>query len=96
MTFSLVARCAETGMFGVAVSSSSPAVGARCAYARAGVGAVASQNITDPQLGTRALALMETEGTKPKGRPAADDKRKAKSRAGSRTKPGGRDRKRQS
>lgn len=60
MTFSLVARCAETGMFGVAVSSSSPAVGARCAYARAGVGAVASQNITDPQLGTRALVLMET------------------------------------
>ncbi len=60
MTFSLVARCAETGMFGVAVSSSSPAVGARCAYARAGVGAVASQNITDPQLGTRALALMQT------------------------------------
>ena len=60
MTFSLVARCAETGMFGVAVSSSSPAVAARCAYAQAGVGAVASQNITDPRLGTRALALMET------------------------------------
>ncbi len=59
MTFSLVARCAETGMFGVAVSSSSPAVAARCAHAQAGVGAVASQNITDPQLGTRALTLME-------------------------------------
>jgi uncharacterized Ntn-hydrolase superfamily protein len=58
MTFSIVARCAETGMFGVAVSSSSPAVAARCAYARAGVGAVASQNITDPTLGTRALDLM--------------------------------------
>jgi len=58
MTFSLVARCAETGMFGVAVSSSSPAVAARCAYARAGIGAVASQNITDPRLGTRALELM--------------------------------------
>ena len=28
MTFSLVARCAETGMFGVAISSSSPAVAA--------------------------------------------------------------------
>ena len=42
MTFSVVARCPETGMFGVAVSSSSPAVAARCAYARAGVGAVAS------------------------------------------------------
>ena len=58
MTFSIVARCPESGMFGVAVSSSSPAVAARCAYARAGVGAVASQNITDPTLGKRALDLM--------------------------------------
>ena len=59
MTFSLVARCDETGMFGVAISSSSPAVAARCAYARAGVGAVASQNVTDPTLGPMALDLME-------------------------------------
>lgn len=59
MTFSLVARCAETGMFGLAISSSSPAVAARCAYARAGVGAVASQNVTDPTLGPLALDLME-------------------------------------
>ncbi|MCB2116295.1 MAG: DUF1028 domain-containing protein [Rhodobacteraceae bacterium] len=58
MTFSLVARCAETGMFGVAISSSSPAVAARCAYARAGVGAVASQNVTDPRLGPLTLDLM--------------------------------------
>ncbi len=58
MTFSIIARCAETGMFGVAVASSSPAVAARCAYAQAGVGAVASQNITDPRLGARALELM--------------------------------------
>lgn len=58
MTFSLVARCAETGMFGVAISSSSPAVAARCAYARAGVGAVASQNVTDPTLGPLCLDLM--------------------------------------
>ncbi|EBA06150.1 hypothetical protein SSE37_05827 [Sagittula stellata E-37] len=42
MTFSLVGRCAETGMFGIVISSSSPAVAARCSYARAGVGAVAS------------------------------------------------------
>lgn len=60
MTFSLVARCAETGMFGVAISSSSPAVAARCSYARAGVGAVASQNVTDPSLGPLALDLMQT------------------------------------
>lgn len=59
MTFSLVARCHETGMFGVAISSSSPAVAARCSYARAGVGAVASQNVTDPTLGPLALDLME-------------------------------------
>ena len=59
MTFSLVARCRETGMFGVAISSSSPAVAARCSYARAGVGAVASQNVTDPTLGPMALDLMQ-------------------------------------
>jgi uncharacterized Ntn-hydrolase superfamily protein len=58
MTFSLVARCVETGMFGVAISSSSPAVAARCSYARAGVGAVASQNVTDPTLGPIALDQM--------------------------------------
>ena len=58
MTFSIAARCAKTGMFGLAVSSSSPAVAARCAFARAGVGAVASQNITDPSLGDRCLDLM--------------------------------------
>lgn len=62
MTFSLVARCAETGMFGTAISSSSPAVAARCAFARAGVGAVASQNVTDPSLGPRTLDLMERGG----------------------------------
>ena len=59
MTFSLVARCEATGMFGVAISSSSPAVAARCSYARAGVGAVASQNITDPTLGPAVLDLMQ-------------------------------------
>ena len=58
MTFTLVARCERTGQLGLAVSSSSPAVAARCAYARAGVGAVASQNVTDPRLGPRALRLL--------------------------------------
>ena len=55
MTFSIVARCAKTGQFGMAVASSSPAVAARCAYARAGIGAAASQNVTDPRLGPAAL-----------------------------------------
>ncbi len=55
MTFSLVARCARTGQFGMVISSSSPAVAARCAHVRTGVGAVASQNITDPALGPLIL-----------------------------------------
>jgi uncharacterized Ntn-hydrolase superfamily protein len=58
MTFSLVARCSRTGMFGVVVTSSSPAVAARCAHARAGVGAVTTQNVTDPRLGPRLLDAM--------------------------------------
>ena len=40
MTFSIAARCSESGMFGMAISSSSPAVAARCTHARAGVGAM--------------------------------------------------------
>ncbi len=55
MTFSLLARCPETGAFGMVISSSSPAVAARCAHARAGVGVAATQNITDPALGPRLL-----------------------------------------
>lgn len=58
MTFSLVARCADTNMVGVAIASSSPAVAARCAHVRAGTGAVASQNITDPTLGPLALDVL--------------------------------------
>jgi uncharacterized Ntn-hydrolase superfamily protein len=55
MTFSIAARCVRTQMFGIAIASSSPAVAARCAHARAGAGAVATQNITDPSLGPRIL-----------------------------------------
>ena len=58
MTFSIAARCASTNMFGIAVSSSSPAVAARCAYAQAQVGAVASQNVTDPSLGAKVLEQL--------------------------------------
>ncbi len=58
MTFSVVARCAETGQLGIAISSSSIAVGARCPWLRPGVGAVASQNITLPSLGPQILDLL--------------------------------------
>ncbi|MCK9814987.1 DUF1028 domain-containing protein [Pseudomonas sp. MAFF 302046] len=58
MTFSIVGRCAETGQLGIAISSSSIAVGARCPWLRAGVGAVATQNITLPALGPQILDLL--------------------------------------
>jgi uncharacterized Ntn-hydrolase superfamily protein len=58
MTFSIIARCPQSGMMGMAISSSSPAVAARCAHARAGAGVVATQNITDPSLGPKGLDLM--------------------------------------
>jgi uncharacterized Ntn-hydrolase superfamily protein len=55
MTLSLLARCPDTHQFGMVIASSSPAVAARCAHARAGVGVAASQNITDPTLGPALL-----------------------------------------
>lgn len=58
MTFSITARCARTGMFGIAITTSSICVAARCVWARAHVGAVATQNITDPRLGSLGLDLM--------------------------------------
>jgi uncharacterized Ntn-hydrolase superfamily protein len=58
MTLSIAGRCARTGQFGIAITSSSPAVAARCAWARAGVGAVCTQNITDPRLGPALLDRM--------------------------------------
>ena len=59
MTFSVVGRCADTGMTGVAITTSSIAVGSRCPYARSGAGAVTTQNITDPSLGPAVLDLMQ-------------------------------------
>jgi uncharacterized Ntn-hydrolase superfamily protein len=60
VTYSIAARCPRTGMFGVAVTTSSIAVGSRCAYARAGVGAVLTQHRTDPRLGPEGLDLLAT------------------------------------
>src|SRR5689334_2137590 len=67
MTLSIAGRCARTGQLGVAISSSSPAVAARCAWARAGVGAVCTQNITDPRLGPALLDRMAAGASAPEG-----------------------------
>lgn len=58
MTWSIVARDAETGAFGVAVSSRVVAVGALCPWFREGVGALSSQSYTSPVAGERALNAM--------------------------------------
>ncbi|MBX2839962.1 MAG: DUF1028 domain-containing protein [Gammaproteobacteria bacterium] len=55
MTFSIVGSCERTGMVGVAITTSSICVASRCPWVRAGVGAVATQNITDPSLGPQLL-----------------------------------------
>jgi uncharacterized Ntn-hydrolase superfamily protein len=55
MTFSVTGRCARTGQLGVAITTSSIAVGSRCPWVRAGVGAVATQNVTMPSIGNAVL-----------------------------------------
>lgn len=57
MTYSISARCSETGAFGIAITSSSIAVPARCAWVGP-LGLVVSQNVTDPSLGPTGLALL--------------------------------------
>ncbi len=57
MTFSIAARCADSGQLGVAVTSSSICVASRCARVSSGVGAALSQNVTDPALGPALLEL---------------------------------------
>ncbi len=57
MTFSIAARCPASGMFGAATTTRIIGVGGRCIFARAGVGAVITQHVTDPALGPRGLDL---------------------------------------
>ncbi|MCW1249281.1 DUF1028 domain-containing protein [Acaricomes phytoseiuli] len=62
MTFSLVATDAS-GALGSAVCSSSQAVAARCIHLADHLGAVNSQNITDPRLGPMLLELLDSGAT---------------------------------
>ena len=59
MTFSILGFCDKTDMQGVAMTTSSISVGSRCPWVRAGIGAVTSQNITDPRIGNEVLDLLE-------------------------------------
>ena len=66
MTCTILARCAATGQLGIGVVSSLMAVTGRCAFVRAGVGAVAVQSMADPRLGPAALDLLGA-GYRPEG-----------------------------
>jgi uncharacterized Ntn-hydrolase superfamily protein len=57
-TFSIAARCARTGMFGVAVSTAVPGVGGICPFVKAGAGAVTTQSWVNPYLGIDGIALL--------------------------------------
>lgn len=58
MTYSIVARDPQTGELGVAVQTCMPAVGSIVPWARAGVGAVATQAMSDIAHGYRCLDAM--------------------------------------
>lgn len=58
-TFSIVAYDPATGDLGVGVASKFPAVGAGVPWARAGVGAVATQAAANLSFGPRGLEMME-------------------------------------
>jgi uncharacterized Ntn-hydrolase superfamily protein len=62
MTFSIVARDPATGDLGVAVASKFLAVGAVVPWARAGVGAIATQALANVRYGPDGLAALEGGG----------------------------------
>jgi uncharacterized Ntn-hydrolase superfamily protein len=58
MTFTIVARDANTGQLGIALTTSPMAVGGRCPYIRSNLAAVSTQASTNPALGPLALDLL--------------------------------------
>ncbi len=65
MTFSIVARDPETGALGVATATAGPAVGALVPHGAAGIGAIATQAMTNAYLaidGLEHLKTLDAEG----------------------------------
>jgi len=60
-TYSIVALDPATGELGVAVQSHWFSVGPLCAWARAGVGAVATQSVVEPAYGPNALDRLHED-----------------------------------
>ncbi|WP_459616999.1 DUF1028 domain-containing protein [Bordetella sp. 2513F-2] len=58
MTFCVIGRDPNNGLLGLAQATSPLAVGSRCPFIRANVGAVSTQAYTDPELGSLAIQLL--------------------------------------
>lgn len=58
-TFSVAARCADTGQMGAAVSTAVPAVGSICNFVFPNIGAIATQSWVNPYLGIDGLTLLK-------------------------------------
>jgi len=58
MTFSITARCPDTRMLGIAVSTKLLCVGALCPFAQAGAGAIATQSFVNPYIGIKGLTYL--------------------------------------
>ena len=65
MTYSIVSRDPGTGLLGVAVQTAMFAAGASVLWARAGVGAVATQAITEGAYGPRCLDVIQGGASAP-------------------------------
>jgi uncharacterized Ntn-hydrolase superfamily protein len=63
VTWSIIAFDPAGGALAVAIASRAFAIGARCPFVRAGVGAVATQSISNSYLGPRVLDLLERGST---------------------------------
>lgn len=59
MTYSVLARCERTGMFGMAIATRPIAIGAKCPFVRAKIGGLVVQANGDPRLGPLGLKLLE-------------------------------------
>lgn len=84
MTFSIVARDPQTGELGVAVQSKFLAVGAVVPWAKAGVGAIATQAWANTTYGPRGLELLASglSATETVERLISEDEKRAERQVG--------------
>ncbi|WP_044748526.1 DUF1028 domain-containing protein [Bacillus alveayuensis] len=62
-TFSILAKCKETGMFGAAVASNFPGLGAHSPYIEADAGIIQTQGWVNPSLGLKGIQLLRDGAT---------------------------------